>query len=88
MIAVERSIAENQFRTSLKEWIIKHKKSFFEYVLGIFQKHKKSDPHYWHYNDFKRWVLSGENWTLDIEVGENKFRTPLNLLCLFALPLK
>jgi hypothetical protein len=40
----------------------------------------------WNYNDFKRWILSGDNWTMDISLGNTKYRTPLNLLCLFGIP--
>jgi hypothetical protein len=40
----------------------------------------------WNYSDFKRWIFSGDNWTMDISLGAVKYRTPLNLLCLFGIP--
>ncbi len=85
MVALEKDITENHFRVCLKEWISKNKKQFFDEVLKIFHKHKRSDPNKWNYSDFKRWVLSGENWTMDIALGTRKYRTPLNLLCLFGI---
>lgn len=53
--------------------------------MKIFQNNKRSHPEKWNYADFKRWILSGENWTLDITLGGQKLRTPLNLLCLFRI---
>lgn len=86
MAAMEKDLTENQLKLTLKDWISKNKKVFFEEILKIFQKHKKSDPVKWNYSDFKRWILSGENWTMDIALGAKKYRVPLNLLCLFGMP--
>jgi hypothetical protein len=70
----------------LKDWVSKNKKQFFDEILKIFHRHKRSDPVKWNYIDFKRWVLSGENWTMDISLGVNKYKMPTNLLCLFGIP--
>lgn len=85
MAIAEKDITDSQFRVSLREWIMKNKKSFYDQVLGVFNKHKKTDPERWLYADYKRWVLSEENWTLDITLGAHKYRTPLNLLGLLGI---
>lgn len=82
----EKDLSDNHFRVSLKEWVSKNRKIFFDEVLKIFHKFKRSDPVKWSYVDYKRWVLSGENWTMDLSLGAKKYRTPVNLLCLFGLP--
>lgn len=64
---------------------MKNKKKFFDFVIAIFEKYKRSDPHRWNLADYKRWILSGENWTLDFEIGTKIYRMPLNLLCLFSI---
>jgi hypothetical protein len=86
MSIVEKDIIDNYFKVSLKDWMGKNRKVLYDEVLRIFEKHKRSDLDKWNYADFKRWVLSGENWTLDIQIDGKKYRTPLNLLCLFGMP--
>ncbi len=86
MACVEKDITDNNFRVNLREWVGKNKKIFFDQIISIFNKYKRTDPHKWNYNDFKRWVQSGENWTLDVSMGGKKYRVPVNLLCLFGIP--
>lgn len=86
MATVEKDISDNNYRVCLKDWVSKNKKSFFDHVIGMFNKYKRTDPHKWNYNDYKRWVLSGDNWTLDAGLGGRKYRVPVNLLCLFGIP--
>ena len=81
----EREIEDKQFKIAYREWIMKNKKGFYDGILAVFNKYKKTDPNKWLYADFKRWILSGENWTLDVSIGVQKYRTPLNLLCLFGI---
>ena len=88
MIIAEKQIQDSQFRVALRDWVMKNKKTFYDGVLAAFNKNKKTDPNKWMYADFKRWILSGQNWTLDISLGPHKFRTPLNLLCLFGIPIE
>ena len=87
MAIAETNIEDKKFKLALREWVMKNKKQFYDAVLEVFNKNKKTDPNKWMYADFKRWVLSGKNWTLDISLGPHKFRTPLNLLCLFGIPI-
>lgn len=86
MIALNQDLTDTQFKLCLKDWISKNKKQFFDEILKIFHKHKRSDPVKWNYSDFKRWILSGENWTMDITLGTKKYRIAINLLCLFGIP--
>ena len=88
MAIAEKDIPDRQYKMALRDWVMKNKKSFYDGVLATFNKYKRSDPHKWGYADFKRWVMSKENWTLDVSVGVNKYRTPLNLLCFFGIPLQ
>lgn len=64
--AAQKNIDDHNFRINFKDWVNKHRKQFFDATLRIFEKYKRSDPNYWNMADYKRWVLSGENWTLDL----------------------
>ena len=59
MATLEKDLTDNNFRNCLKDWVSKNKKTYFDQILVIFNKYKRSDPHKWNYNDYKRWVLSG-----------------------------
>lgn len=59
MAVVKKDLTENHFKVSLKDWISKNKKVFFDEILKVYHKYKRSDPNKWNYIDYKRWVLSG-----------------------------
>jgi hypothetical protein len=59
MSALEKDLTDNYFKVSLKDWIIKNKNGFYQQIINVFNKHKRSDPNKWNYADFKRWVLTG-----------------------------
>lgn len=86
MAALEKEITDQHLKICLKDWLSKNRKIFFDETLKVFHNNKRSDPNKWLYNDYKRWVLSGENWTMDIQLGVKKYRVPLNLLSLFGIP--
>lgn len=44
MTAVQKDIHDQKFKVGFKDWVSKNKKVFYDYVLAVFEKYKRSDP--------------------------------------------
>ena len=73
------------FKKSLKEWLSTNDDLIVKEIHHIFDANAQVNTEFWTFGDFKRWILSKENWFIYIELNDEKHRIPLHLLCILGI---
>lgn len=79
---------DSNFRKSFEDWTIENHGTLDHEMDVMFTTHAQSKPNEWTREDFKRWILEGNQWTIQVEIKGKVFRIPLNLACLFGVKVK
>ena len=84
---LKKTKCSGEFKACYQEWIKRSRHTVVAYAEKIFCDHCQAHEALWTEGDFKRWVLSKNQWTIYFELRGVTYNIPLNLLSLFGIKL-